>query len=75
MMESRNTIDISTGSTSLKRIPKKSVILELSVPDSGKIRIDGMEIVGRPENRIKMKRRKMIKQPAQSTKLRRESLL
>ena len=60
-MESRNTIDISTGNASSKRIPKKSVILELSVPNAGKIRIDGREIVGRPENRIKMKRRKIIR--------------
>lgn len=61
IMESRNMITIATGNSSIKRIPKKSVILELSIPNTGKIRIDGTEIVGRPENRIKMKRRRMIR--------------
>ena len=56
--ESRNMIGITVGNSSLKRVPKKSVILELSIPDNGNIRIDGSDIVGRPENRIKMRRRK-----------------
>lgn len=60
-MESRNMIDIETENSSFKRIPKKSVTLELSIPDDGRIRFDGMEIVGRPEDRVKMKRRKMIR--------------
>jgi RNase P/RNase MRP subunit p29 len=54
-------IDIETENSSFKRIPKKSVTLELSIPDDGRIRFDGMEIVGRPEDRVKMKRRKMIR--------------
>lgn len=62
IMESRNMIVLATGNSSLKRIPKRSVILELSIPDNGRIRIDGADIVGRPENRIKMKRRKVIRQ-------------
>jgi RNase P/RNase MRP subunit p29 len=54
-------IDIAVGNSSFKRVPKKSVTLELSIPNNGKVRIDGTEIVGRPENRIKMKTRKIIR--------------
>lgn len=61
VMESRNMIDIAVDDSSVKKLPKRSVTLELSIPDNGKVRIDGIEIVGRPENRIKMKRRKMVR--------------
>jgi ribonuclease P protein subunit POP4 len=56
--ETRNTIALSTGKTSLSTIPKSSVVLELTIPGNLKVRIDGSEIIGRPENRIKMKKRK-----------------
>jgi len=49
-------IILATKNSSLKRIPKRSVVLELSIPEKGKIQIDGVEIVGRPENRLKKKR-------------------
>jgi ribonuclease P protein subunit POP4 len=54
--ESRNMIILATKDSTLKRISKRSVVLELSVPEMGKIQIAGAEIVGRPENRIKKKR-------------------
>jgi ribonuclease P protein subunit POP4 len=56
VMESRNTIVLETKSQAMKRIPKKSVVLELSIPEYGKIQIAGADIVGRPENRIKKRR-------------------
>jgi ribonuclease P protein subunit POP4 len=54
--ESRNMIVLATKDSVLKKIPKRSVVLELSIPENGKIQIAGVEIVGRPENRIKKKR-------------------
>jgi ribonuclease P protein subunit POP4 len=56
VMESRNMIVLETKNQATKRIPKKSVVLELSVPGNGKIQIAGTDIVGRPENRIKKKK-------------------
>jgi ribonuclease P protein subunit POP4 len=58
LMESRNMIVLGTGGPNPIRIPKRSVTLEISIPDDQKVRIDGNEIIGRPENRIKMKKRK-----------------
>lgn len=57
-MESRNMIVLQRRGPTQVRIPKRSVILEISTPDNQKVRILGSEIVGRPENRIKMKKRK-----------------
>jgi ribonuclease P protein subunit POP4 len=58
IMESRNMIVLRKSGSTEVRIPKRSVILEISTPDNQKVRIYGSEIVGRPENRIKMKKRK-----------------
>jgi ribonuclease P protein subunit POP4 len=56
IMESRNMIVIKTDNSSVKRIPKNSVVLEVTIPDNGKVKIDGVKIVGRPENRIKKRK-------------------
>lgn len=49
-------IVIKTDNSSVKRIPKNSVVLEVTIPDNGKVKIDGVKIVGRPENRIKKRK-------------------
>jgi RNase P/RNase MRP subunit p29 len=49
-------IVLETSSKATKRVPKKSVIFELTIPENGRIQIDGANIVGRPENRIKKRR-------------------
>jgi RNase P/RNase MRP subunit p29 len=49
-------LTIATKDSALKRIPKRSVVLELSIPENGKIQIPGANMVGRPENRVKKKR-------------------
>jgi RNase P/RNase MRP subunit p29 len=54
-------IDIDVGNSTLKRVPKKSAVIEFSIPDGGKVRLNGIEILGRPENRIKMKRRRIFR--------------
>jgi ribonuclease P protein subunit POP4 len=54
--ESRNMITLATKDSTLKRISKRSVVFELSVPETGKIQIVGVRIVGRPENRIKKRK-------------------
>jgi RNase P/RNase MRP subunit p29 len=51
-------IVLGTGGPNPISIPKRSVTLEISIPDNQKVRIEGNEIIGRPENRIKMKKRK-----------------
>lgn len=56
VMESRNMIVLATRTSATKRIPKKAVVLELDIPENGKIQIAGADIVGRPENRIKKRR-------------------
>ena len=60
-MESRNMIDIDVGNSTLKRVPKKSAIIEFQTADGSKVRLNGIEILGRPENRIKMKRRRKFR--------------
>jgi RNase P/RNase MRP subunit p29 len=54
-------IDIDVGNSTLKRVPKKSAIIEFQTADGSKVRLNGIEILGRPENRIKMKRRRKFR--------------
>jgi RNase P/RNase MRP subunit p29 len=60
LMESRNMITIKREGSTPIRIPKRTVVLELITPDNSRVRIDGIRILGRPENRIKMKERKRL---------------
>ncbi len=56
--ETRNTINIDTGSQE-KLIIKKEVVLLLYLPENKKVSIDGKIIVARPEDRIKKKFKKI----------------
>ncbi len=54
--ETRNTITIFDGK--YKRIvPKDVVILRIRVPDGTWVEVNGKKLVGRPEDRVKMRLR------------------
>jgi ribonuclease P protein subunit POP4 len=59
LMETRNMITLKKEDSIPVRIPKRSITLELTIPDNAKVRIEGSSMIGRPENRIKMKKRKV----------------
>ena len=63
LMESRNMIVLKREGSTPVRIPKRSIMLELATPDNQRVMIDGIGIIGRPENRIKMKERKETRRP------------
>ncbi len=58
--ESRNTITLKKSNGVTKVVPKDVCIFELELPSGVKVRVDGRMLVGRPEERIKMKRRKVV---------------
>lgn len=57
--ETRNTIKLRCESGE-KVIPKEVCIFEFELPDGNKVEVDGRLLSGRPEERIKMKKRKIV---------------
>lgn len=59
MDETKNTLLIFDG-VKRRMIPKDVVIFNLTLPDKSIVEVDGREIVGRPDERIKTVRRKQL---------------
>ncbi|MEM1657658.1 MAG: ribonuclease P protein component 1 [Candidatus Jordarchaeales archaeon] len=57
--ETRNTIKLRCESGE-KIIPKEVCIFMFELPNGNKIEVDGRLLNGRPEERIKMKKRKIV---------------
>lgn len=57
--ETKNTIKIEDEEGKEKVIPKKTTIFHFTLPDGGKVEIDGKVIAIRPENRIKKRYKKL----------------
>lgn len=55
--ETRNTIKLSTRKGA-RMIPKEVAVFRLDLPDGSTVEVDGQKLVGRPENRMKTRRRK-----------------
>jgi len=53
--ETYNTLKIETKDGKEKTIPKKNCIFIFTLPDKTKIQVDGLLLVGRPEDRVKKK--------------------
>ena len=59
MDETKNTLLIFDG-VKRRMIPKDVVVFNLTLPDKSIVEVDGREIVGRPDERIKTVRRKQL---------------
>jgi ribonuclease P protein subunit POP4 len=55
--ETRNTIKIS-GKEKLKVIPKDVAVFRFDLPDGSIVEVEGGKLIGRSENRMKVKGRK-----------------
>ncbi|UCC40823.1 MAG: ribonuclease P protein component 1 [Candidatus Aminicenantes bacterium] len=55
--ETRNTL-IITNEKNRKMIPKDVSVFQFKLPDGTAVKIDGVKLVGRPENRLKNRVRK-----------------
>jgi ribonuclease P protein subunit POP4 len=55
--ETKNTVKLSTRN-GVKVIPKGVAVLRLDLPDGSVVEVEGARLVGRPENRMKMRTRK-----------------
>lgn len=55
--ETKNTLVVFNGAKKT-RIPKGAVDFSFALPDNSTIFLQGKKIIGRPEDRIKMRRRK-----------------
>lgn len=58
--ESRNMFKIKCEDNVIRMVPKEACIFEFELPKGNKVRVDGRMLNGRPEERIKMKRRKVV---------------
>ncbi|MBS7287688.1 MAG: ribonuclease P protein subunit [Candidatus Freyarchaeota archaeon] len=58
--ESRNMFKIKCEDNVIKMVPKEACIFEFELPNGDKVRADGRMLNGRSEERIKMKRRKIV---------------
>jgi ribonuclease P protein subunit POP4 len=55
--ETRNTVKIGTEK-GVKTIPKEAAVFRFDLPDGSIVEVEGARLVGRPENRIKVRGRK-----------------
>ena len=55
--ESRNMVDVLTE-RGVKRLPKQLTNFIFKLPDGREVKLSGIQIIGRPHERIKMKRLK-----------------
>jgi ribonuclease P protein subunit POP4 len=55
--ETRNTLKLSTRK-GVKVIPKGVAVFRFDLPDGCSVEVEGAKLVGRPENRMKAKRRR-----------------
>ena len=55
--ETRNTIKLSTKK-GVKVIPKGVAVFRFDLPDGCSVEVEGAKLVGRPENRMKVKGRR-----------------
>ncbi len=52
MDETRNTITLKENEK-LKKIPKKENVLSITTPKGEKVKVQGTELIARPEDRVK----------------------
>ncbi len=55
--ETRNTLKLSTR-RGVRVVPKSVAVLRVSLPDGSIVEVEGARLVGRPENRLKMRARR-----------------
>lgn len=55
--ETRNTVKLSTRK-GVKVVPKEAAVFRLNLPDGSVVEVEGKELVGRPENRMKARARR-----------------
>ena len=55
--ETKNTVKLSTKN-GVKVIPKEVAVFRLDLPDGSVVEVEGTRLVGRPENRMKMRARR-----------------
>lgn len=55
--ETRNTVTLGTRD-GVKVIPKSAAIFRFDLPDGSVVEVEGAELVGRPENRMKARGRR-----------------
>ncbi|MHA1607628.1 MAG: ribonuclease P protein component 1 [Candidatus Freyarchaeota archaeon] len=58
--ESRNMITLKSENGAVRKIPKEVCVFEFELPQGEKVRVDGRAITGRPQDRLKMKKRKVV---------------
>ena len=56
--ETRNMITILTYDGKIKHLPKQLTNFIFKLPDGREVRLSGVQIIGRPHERIKLKRLK-----------------
>ncbi|MFN3527826.1 MAG: ribonuclease P protein component 1 [Candidatus Altarchaeaceae archaeon] len=53
--ETKNMIVIETDEKEIKKLPKRDIVLQMTLDDSSIVEISGKLLIGRPEERIKKK--------------------
>ncbi len=56
--ETRNMVTILTNDNKIKHLPKQLTNFIFRLPDSREVKLSGVQIIGRPHERIKLKRLK-----------------
>lgn len=58
--ESRNMFKLKCKDNLIRMVPKEVCVFKFELPDGDSVKVDGRMLNGRAEERIKMKRRKVV---------------